>query len=118
MSRQDARAIGAQIRMRLPQLTPLTLKVVDTFTSQEDLTDETPIKQVANDASASEAMIVKIAQKLGFSGIGGSAQMARDMAHKFLRIGIRTNAYDNAHMMLMPALVLKPDDAVTAKREG
>ena len=117
MSRQDTRAIGAQIRMGLPQLTPLELSVVATITSREDLTDETPIKQVANDVSVSEAMIEKIAQKLGFSGIGGSAQMARDMAHKFLRIGIRTNAYDNAHMMLMSASVSKSNDAVTAKRQ-
>lgn len=185
MSRQDARAIGAQIRMRLPQLTPLELRVVDTITSREDLTEETTIKQVANDASVSEAMIVKIAKKLGFSGfralrgglveykqsdvaslyseispddssasviqkvfrtsmqaleetvaildiaafdratdimygaqhcdfygIGGSAQIARDVAHKFLRIGRRASVYDDAHMMLMSASVLKPDDAV------
>ena len=185
MSGQDARAIGAQIRMRLPQLTPLELQVVDTITSREDLTEETSIKQVATDASVSEAMIVKIAKKLGFSGfralrgglveykqsdvanlyseispddssasiiqkvfrtsmqaleetiaildieafdraaetmyrainrdfygIGGSAQIARDVAHKFLRIGMRATVYDDAHMMLMSASVLKPDDAV------
>lgn len=185
MSRKDARAIGAQIRMRLPQLTPLELRVVDAITSREDLTDETSIKQVATDASVSEAMIVKISKKLGFSGfralrgglveykqsdvaslyseispddssasiiqkvfrtsmqaleetiaildidafdraadimyrannrdfygIGGSAQIARDVAHKFLRIGMRAAVYDDAHMMLMSASVLKPDDAV------
>ena len=67
MSGQDARAIGAQIRMRLPQLTPLELRVVDTITSREDLTEETSIKQVATDASVSEAMIVKIAKKLAVS---------------------------------------------------
>ncbi len=185
MSRLDARSVGAQIRMRLPQLTPLELRVVDMITSREDLTDTTSIKQVANDASVSEAMIVKIAKKLGFSGfrelrgglveyrqsdvanlyseispedssasiiqkvfrtsmqaleetvaildieafdraadimfhahnrdfygIGGSAQIARDVAHKFLRIGMRATVYDDAHMMLMSASVLKPDDAV------
>ncbi|MCX5577666.1 MurR/RpiR family transcriptional regulator [Kaistia terrae] len=43
-------------------------------------------------------------------GIGGSAQIARDVAHKFLRIGIRTNVFDDAHMMLMSAALLGPDD--------
>ena len=47
MSGQDACAIGAPIRMRLPQLTPLELRVVDTPTPREDLTQETLIKQVA-----------------------------------------------------------------------
>ena len=185
MTGQDPRAIGAQIRMRLPQLTPLELRVVDAITSRTDLTEETALKDVANASSVSEAMIVKIAKKLGFSGfralrsglveyqqsdaanlhreispddssaniiqkvfhtsmqaleetiaildieafdraadilhrahhrdfygIGGSAQIARDVAHKFLRIGMRATVYDDAHMMLMSASVLKPDDAV------
>jgi len=182
---QDPRAVGAQIRMRLPQLTPLELRVVDALTSRKDLTDETSLKDVAADTSVSEAMIVKIAKKLGFSGfralrgglveykqtdaanlyreispddssasiiqkvfrtsmqaleetiaildieafdraadimhsaqhrdfygIGGSAQIARDVAHKFLRIGKRASVYDDAHMMMMSASVLKTGDAV------
>lgn len=185
MNGQDPRAIGAQIRMRLPQLTPLELRVVDAITSRVDLTEETSLKDVATESSVSEAMIVKIAKKLGFSGfralrgglveykqsdaanlyseispddssasiiqkvfrtsmqaleetiaildieafdraadlmyrahhrdfygIGGSAQIARDVAHKFLRIGMRATVYDDAHMMMMSASVLKPDDAV------
>jgi DNA-binding MurR/RpiR family transcriptional regulator len=47
-------------------------------------------------------------------GVGGSAQIARDVAHKFLRIGIRANVFDDAHMMLMSASVLGPDDVVVA----
>lgn len=49
-----------------------------------------------------------------FYGVGGSAQIARDVAHKFLRIGIRANVFDDAHMMLMSASVLGPDDVVVA----
>lgn len=49
-----------------------------------------------------------------FYGVGGSAQIARDVAHKFLRIGVRANVFDDAHMMLMSASVLGPDDVVVA----
>lgn len=49
-----------------------------------------------------------------FYGVGGSAQIARDVAHKFLRIGIRANVFDDAHMMLMSASVLGPEDVVVA----
>lgn len=185
MNIEDPRAIGAQIRMRLPQLTPLELRVVDAITARKDLTEATPLKEIAQQSSVSEAMIVKIAKKLGFTGfremriglveynqsdaanlyreispddssasviqkvfhtsmqaleetiaildveafdraadilhrathrdfygIGGSAQIARDVAHKFLRIGLRATIYDDSHMMLMSASILKPDDAV------
>jgi DNA-binding MurR/RpiR family transcriptional regulator len=47
-------------------------------------------------------------------GIGGSAQIARDVAHKFLRIGLRSNVHDDAHMMLMSASLLEPGDVVVA----
>src|SRR6202022_619569 len=46
-----------------------------------------------------------------FYGVGGSAQIARDVSHKFLRIGIQTSVYDDPHMMLMSATLLGPDDA-------
>ncbi|MDE3028168.1 MAG: MurR/RpiR family transcriptional regulator [Paracoccaceae bacterium] len=187
MNTIDPRAIGAQIRMRIPQLTPLEVRVVDAITGRRDLTDETSLKHIAEDSAVSEAMIVKIAKKLGFNGfrdfrsalvqynqsevanmyseispddssaaviqkvfrtsmqaleetiaildiaafdraadilsharhrdfygIGGSAQIARDVAHKFLRIGLRASIYDDAHMMLMSAAVLKPDEAAVA----
>ena len=171
----------------MPHLTPLELQVAETITNRADLDERTPLKIIAVDAGVSEAMIVKIAKKLGFSGfrefraalvgyngshtanlyseispddssaqivekvfrtsiqaleetlailditafdraadilfganhrdfygIGGSAQIARDAAHKFLRIGVHTNVHDDAHMMLMSASVLSPNDAVLA----
>lgn len=185
MNKLDTGTIGAQIRMRLPNLTPLELRVVGAITSPEYLNENTSIKEVAEGSSVSEAMVVKIAKKLGFKGfrdlraglveykqsdsanlyheisphdtsaeviqkvfhtsmqaleetiaildieafdraadimhravhrdfygVGGSAQIARDVAHKFLRLGIRASTYDDAHMMMMSASVLKPDDAV------
>ncbi len=49
-----------------------------------------------------------------FYGLGGSAQIARDVAHKFLRIGIRASAFDDTHMMAMSASLLQAGDVVVA----
>lgn len=179
----DLRAIGPKIRMRLPSLTPLELRVVETVFGQRDFTELTALRQIADDAGVSEALVVKIAKKLGYSGfrdfrsavaeyirsptaemheelsaddsseailqkvfrtsiqaleetlaiidvkafdraadivksarnrdfygVGGSAQIARDVSHKFLRIGIRTSVHDDSHLMLMSAALLGPND--------
>lgn len=183
----DPRAVGAQIRMRLPSLTPLESKVASAILDRKDIDEATPLKEIANVTGVSEAMVVKVAKKLGFAGfrefrqglvdynrsdtaalhseilpddgageivqkvfrtamqaleetfaildltaferaadylfrarqrdfygLGGSAQIARDVSHKFLRIGIRTNLFDDAHMMAMSAALLTPDDVVVA----
>ena len=47
-----------------------------------------------------------------FYGLGGSAQIARDVAHKFLRIGVRASVLDDTHMMAMSANLLGPGDLV------
>ncbi|AXC50524.1 MurR/RpiR family transcriptional regulator [Paracoccus suum] len=47
-------------------------------------------------------------------GIGGSAQIARDVAHKLLRIGVRASVFDDAHMMLMSAALLGDGDVAIA----
>jgi DNA-binding MurR/RpiR family transcriptional regulator len=179
----DLRAVGPRIRMRLPLLTPLELRVVETVFGLRQFTERTALSQIATDAGVSEALVVKIAKKLGFSGfrdfrtavaeyirsptaemheelsaddsseailqkvfrtsiqaleetlaivdvqafdraadivkaarnrdfygVGGSAQIARDVSHKFLRIGIRSTVQDDAHMMLMSAALLGPED--------
>ena len=54
------------------------------------------------------------AHQRDFYGLGGSAQIARDVAHKFLRIGIRANAFDDTHMMAMSASLLRAGDVVVA----
>ncbi len=188
----DLKAVGPRIRMRMPLLTPLETKVVETVIGQRDFSAETPLKQIAAQAGVSEAMVVKITKKLGFAGyrefrtalsrynqlptaemhqelstddtsqeiiqkvfrtsiqaleetlaildveafdrvadlihvagqrdfygVGGSAQIARDVAHKFLRIGVRTNVYDDSHLMLMSAALLgKGDVAVGFSHSG
>ena len=187
MTLTDPRTVGPRIRMMMPHLTPLEARVVDMMLGNSDFDETTGLKTVADDAGVSEAMIVKVAKKLGFSGfkdfragvsdynrlptaelhqelspddtgpliaqkvfrtsihaieetlaildpeafertadlifaagqrdlygIGGSAQIARDVAHKFLRIGVRTSVFDDAHMMLMSASLLKEGDVAIA----
>jgi len=183
----DPRAVGPQIRMRLPSLTPLEGKVAADILARRYITEDTSLREVAEGSGVSEAMVVKVAKKLGFAGfrefraglidyygsesaslhseisaddtagevvqkvfrtamqaleetfaildleaferaadylhrarqrdfygLGGSAQIARDVSHKFLRIGIRTSVFDDAHMMMMSAALLTPDDVAVA----
>lgn len=183
----DPKTVAAQIRMRLPGLTPLEGKVASDILAHKGITDETPLREVAENSGVSEAMVVKVAKKLGFAGFrefrrglidyyesdtaglhseisaddtsgeivqkvfrtamqaleetfaildldafnraadflhnakqrdfygfGGSAQIARDVSHKFLRIGLRSSVFDDAHMMMMSAALLGPQDAVIA----
>ncbi len=183
----DARAIGAQIRMRLPSLTPLEGKVAADILARRDIDETTPLREVSEGSGVSDAMVVKVAKKLGFAGfrefrqglvdynasdtaalhseimpddtaseivqkvfrtamqaieetfaildlaaferaaddlhrakqrdfygLGGSAQIARDVAHKFLRIGVRASVFDDAHMMMMSASLLGPNDVAIA----
>ncbi len=60
------------------------------------------------------AALIHGANHREFYGLGGSAQIARDVAHKFLRIGVRAPVFDDTHMMAMSASLLKPDDLVLA----
>lgn len=186
-SANDPKTIGPRIRMMMPHLTPLELKVVDGILARTDFGPDTSIRTIAEEAGVSEAMIVKIAKKLGLKGyrdlraglivynslptavlhqdidaedtdadiarkvfrtsvqaleetlsildpvafqqacdlifharqrdlygIGGSAQIARDISHKFLRIGVRTSVFDDAHMMLMSASLLGEGDVAIA----
>jgi DNA-binding MurR/RpiR family transcriptional regulator len=183
----DPRTIGPRIRMMMPRLTPLEARVVETILARRGFDEGTPLRVVADEAGVSDAMIVKIAKKLGFDGykdfragladynrlptadlheelspddtgaeiarkvfrtsvhaleetlaildpdaveraadlifsarqrdlygIGGSAQIARDVAHKLLRIGVRTSVFDDAHMMLMSAALLEEGDVAIA----
>jgi RpiR family transcriptional regulator, repressor of rpiB and als operon len=187
MSFADPRTVGPRIRMMMPHLTPLEGRVVEMMLGRRDFDETTSLKTVAEDAGVSEAMVVKIAKKLGFAGfrdfrtgivgynglptaelhqelspddtgveiaqkvfrtsihaleetlsildpeafekaagliftarqrdfygIGGSAQIARDVSHKFLRIGVRTSVFDDAHMMLMSAALLGEGDVAVA----
>ena len=54
------------------------------------------------------------ARQRDFYGLGGSAQIARDVSHKFLRVGVRASVFDDTHMMAMSASLLGPGDVVVA----
>ncbi|MEO1308149.1 MAG: SIS domain-containing protein [Pseudomonadota bacterium] len=185
--KEDFTAVAAQIRMNMPSLTGTEAKVASTLTNFKPLEESTRIREVAQTAGVSEALVVKVAKKLGFDGfkeikaaligyrngtsaglydeispeddletvaskvfrtsiqaleetraildvekiertarilsradrvdiygVGGSAQIARDVAHKFLRIGRRIAVHDDPHMMMMSASVLDATDAVIA----
>jgi len=188
----DPRTVAAQVRMRLPTLTPLEAKVADHILAQKGIDTSMSLRDVAEGSGVSDAMVVKVAKKLGFAGfrefrqglidyygsdtaglyseiaeqdtaaeiiqkvfrtsmqaleetfaildidaferaadylhrarqrdfygVGGSAQIARDVAHKFLRIGLRVSVFDDAHMMMMSASLLGPDDvAVVFSHSG
>jgi DNA-binding MurR/RpiR family transcriptional regulator len=183
---------GMRIANLLPTLTALEASVVAALLKKQNMDERTLLKWVADDMRVSEAMVVKIAKKLGFSGfrtfrsalaeynnlpttqlcadlfthdspgetvqkairtflkvlehipsiidqaamekaagylsssvlrdfygVGSSAQVAREAAFKFLRIGVRTSVYDDSQMMLMSACLLdKTDVAVAFSHSG
>ncbi|HET7626783.1 MAG TPA: MurR/RpiR family transcriptional regulator, partial [Bacillales bacterium] len=55
-----------------------------------------------------ETAIEKIAgaSRIDFYGSGGSAVIARDAVHKFMRTGLRCQAFDDGHMQVMSAAML------------
>jgi RpiR family transcriptional regulator, repressor of rpiB and als operon len=57
------------------------------------------------------AELIHGARQRDFYGFGGSAQIARDVSHKFLRIEIQ---FDDTHMMVMTASLLRASDVVVA----
>jgi DNA-binding MurR/RpiR family transcriptional regulator len=71
-----------------------------------------------NLAVIEQAAIEKAAKYLSssvfrdFYGVGGSAQVARDAAFKFLRIGVRASVFDDSQMMLMSACLLAQESDV------
>lgn len=187
MAMMDPRTIGAHIRMHKPDLSSLELKVLENIIARKDFSEQTSLKEIAEENQVSEAMIVKIAKKLEFNGfrefrsnlvlyrqldvsrlfneisaqdnvlqlidkvfgnsmqaleetktllnpddlnacadllagageillfgMGGSAVIGADLAHKFLRIGIRSQVLCDTHLMLMSASVCTEKSVVLA----
>lgn len=65
---QDINSIGAQIRSRLPKLTPLERKVADAIMADKSFNQATQLRDVAHNNGVSEAMVVKVTKKLDFTG--------------------------------------------------
>ena len=66
------------------------------------------------DAFRHAAELIHGSRQRDFYGLGGSAQIARDVSHKFLRIGVRSSVFDDSHMMAMSASLLRAGDLVIA----
>jgi DNA-binding MurR/RpiR family transcriptional regulator len=179
--------LAARLRAHLSSLTALEASALFTLVHRGATAQDTLLKCVAGETGVSEALIVKIAKKLGFDGFrqlrealaehhrsahadlhdelcvaegagarllktlrtsvqaieqglgsvspealeraadclhaarqrdfygeGGSGQVARDAAHQFLRIGVRTSVFDDSQQMMMSAALLQRGDAVMA----
>jgi RpiR family transcriptional regulator, carbohydrate utilization regulator len=62
--------------------------------------------------AAADALLA--AGRIEFYGVGGSAVVARDAHHKFFRLGIPCNVYEDPHMQVMSAAQLSARDVVVA----
>lgn len=64
------------------------------------------------DFGAIEASVRELskAKKIIFYGLGGSAVVAKDAYHKFFRIGIPCEWFEDSHMALMAASIMKPGE--------
>ncbi len=95
-----------------PDDTPTTI-VQKVFRTSIQALEET-LAILDMEAFAYAAELLHRAHQRDFYGLGGSAQIARDVSHKFLRIGIRTSVFDDTHMMAMSASLLTHGDVVVA----
>ena len=68
------------------------------------------------DFAAVQAAIDELAkaEKIIFFGLGGSAVVAMDAFHKFFRIGIPCEWFNDSHMALMAASMMKPGQILIA----
>jgi len=75
---------------------------------------EQGLASVSIEALERAADCLHVARQRDFYGEGGSGQVARDAAHQFLRIGVRTSVFDDSQQMLMSAALLRRGDVVMA----
>lgn len=74
------------------------------------LEDTVQVINMENFKEATKALVS--ARKIDFYGSGGSGAIAMDAHHKFLRIGLLSNSYNDSHLQLMSAAQLSKDDVV------
>ncbi len=65
-------------------------------------------------AMEQSAEALRKARSISIIGLGNSAPIAQDAAHKFLRAGLPASAYSDNHMQMIVASHLRPDDVVVA----
>lgn len=66
------------------------------------------------DAITEASRIFLRAHQRDLYGVGGSATVCADASHKFLRIGIRSSVFSDAHLIAMSASLLGENDVVLA----
>ncbi len=89
-------------------ITESSLQVLDAYqdllTKSYSLINEEQICRIA--------VMISEASKVFVGGIGSSGYAAREMAYRFMRIGLSIEAFDDFDMMRMIAVFRKPDDLV------
>jgi RpiR family transcriptional regulator, repressor of rpiB and als operon len=73
---------------------------------------EQGLARLSPEAFERAADCLHTARQRDFYGEGGSSQVARDAAHQFLRIGLRASVFDDGHLMLLSAALLRRGDVV------
>lgn len=56
--------------------------------------------------------VLSDARRIIFFGLGNSAVVAKDAYHKFFRIGIPCEWFEDSHMAMMSASIMKPGDVL------
>lgn len=74
----------------------------------------TTLAVVDKQALNSAAHWIAAAERLFFIGVGASAAIASDAAHKFLRLGGTSQALGDPHLMCIAASHMRPGDVVIA----
>jgi len=71
--------------------------------------------KIINESALEQAVtLISKARRIYAYGSGGSAVIANDIEHRFMRFGIPVRAYADAHMQISSAALLAPEDVVIA----
>ena len=69
---------------------------------------------VMDESLSSAVRAIQNARRLDLYGVGGSGAVARDAAHKFMKIGVRVTAFTDSNLQVMSAAHLRKGDVALA----
>jgi len=72
------------------------------------------LKIIDESALEQAVHLISNARRIYAYGSGGSAVIANDIEHRFMRFGIPVRAYADAHMQISSAALLEPEDVIIA----
>lgn len=87
----------------------------DTINKIFNITSQTiseGLEIIEQDEFLEAAKCFSLAEQREIYGVGGSNSVCADFQHKLLRIGVRANCYQDAHIMMMSACQLSEKDVV------